>query len=127
MLFLPDYLREAFAKAEIIDAQGQHRPMVSKTHVIEAAEPDELEKDLWDLLSPLRLGWLIFAITNVITLLGRFQKQAYKGHTAVRIGRIGGLCTLFLGLFLRPSLYMAQLFPALATPFPPGGRDFVLH
>ena len=89
MLFLPDYLREAFAKAEIIDAQGQHRPLVSKTHVIEAAEPDELEKDLWDLLSPLRLGWLIFAITNVITLLGRFQKRAYKGLDILLFGLAG--------------------------------------
>ena len=101
MLFLPDYLREAFAKAEIIDAQGQHRPLVSKTHVIEAAEPDEPEKDLWDLLSPLRLGWLIFAITNVITLLGRFQKQAYKGLDILLFGLAGlaGCVLFFLAFF----------------------------
>ena len=101
MLFLPDYLREAFAKAEIIDAQGQHRPLVSKTHVIEAAEPDELEKDLWDLLSPLRLGWLIFAITNVITLLGRFQKRAYKGLDILLFGLAGlaGCVLFFLAFF----------------------------
>lgn len=101
MLFLPDYLREAFAKAEIIDTQGQHRPLVSKTHVIEAAEPDELEKDLWDLLSPLRLGWLIFAITNVITLLGRFQKRAYKGLDILLFGLAGlaGCVLFFLAFF----------------------------
>ena len=101
MLFLPDYLREAFAKAEIIDAQGQHRPLVSKTHVIEAAEPDEPEKDLWDLLSPLRLGWLIFAITNVITLLGRFQKRAYKGLDILLFGLAGlaGCVLFFLAFF----------------------------
>ena len=101
MLFLPDYLREAFAKAEIIDAQGQHRPLVSKTHVIEADEPDELEKDLWDLLSPLRLGWLIFAITNVITLLGRFQKRAYKGLDILLFGLAGlaGCVLFFLAFF----------------------------
>ena len=101
MLFLPDYLREAFAKAEIIDTQGQHRPLVSKTHVIEAAEPDELEKDLCDLLSPLRLGWLIFAITNVITLLGRFQKRAYKGLDILLFGLAGlaGCVLFFLAFF----------------------------
>ena len=101
MLFLPDYLREAFAKAEIIDAQGQHRPLVSKTHVIEADEPDEPEKDLWDLLSPLRLGWLIFAITNVITLLGRFQKRAYKGLDILLFGLAGlaGCVLFFLAFF----------------------------
>ena len=101
MLFLPDYLREAFAKAEIIDAQGQHRPLVSKTHVIEATEPDEPEKDLWDLLSPLRLGWLIFAITNVITLLGRFQKRAYKGLDILLFGLAGlaGCVLFFLAFF----------------------------
>ena len=101
MLFLPDYLREAFAKAEIIDAQGQHRPLVSKTHVIEAVEPDEPEKDLWDLLSPLRLDWLIFAITNVITLLGRFQKRAYKGLDILLFGLAGlaGCVLFFLAFF----------------------------
>ena len=38
MLFLPDYLREAFAKAEIINAKGQHLPLVNKKQVIQSAD-----------------------------------------------------------------------------------------
>ena len=38
MMFLPDYLREAFSKAEIIDPEGEHRPLVSETQFIEAGE-----------------------------------------------------------------------------------------
>ena len=77
MMFLPDYLREAFSKAEIIDPEGEHRPLVSETQFIEAGDPDEPERDIWDLLTPLRIGWLLFALTNIITTWGYFQGRAY--------------------------------------------------
>ncbi len=101
MMFLPDYLREAFAKAEVIDEQGKRRPLVIETHVIEAGEPDEPEKDFWDLLSPMRLGWLTFALTYVITALGRYQKRAYKGFDILLFGLAGlaGCVLFFLAFF----------------------------
>ena len=101
MMFLPDYLRKAFSKAEIIDTEGQRRPLVSETLVIEAADPDAPEKNIWDLLSPIRLGWLLFAITNIISLLGRFQRRAYKGYDICLFGLAGlaGCVLFFLAFF----------------------------
>ena len=51
MLFLPPYLKEAFAKATITGPDGTIRPLVSETHVIGAGEADEPEKDIWDLFT----------------------------------------------------------------------------
>ena len=101
MMFLPDYLRKAFSKAEIIDNQGQARPLVSETHVIEAADPDIPERDIWDLLTPIRLGWLLFAMTNIITVWGRFQRRAYKGFDIGLFGLAGlaGCVLFFLAFF----------------------------
>ena len=100
MMFLPDYLREAFSKAEIIDPEGEHRPLVSETQLIEAEDPDEPERDIWDLLTPLRLGWLLFALTNIITTWGHFQGRAYKGFDIGLFG-VAGLagCVLFFLAF----------------------------
>lgn len=101
MMFLPDYLREAFSKAEIIDEQGNRRPLVSDIYTIEAGEPDKPEKDFWDFLSPMRLGWLIFALTYVITALGRYQKRAYKELDVLLFGLAGlaGCVLFFLAFF----------------------------
>lgn len=101
MLFLPDYLREAFSKAEIVDSEGQRRPLVSETMVIEAGEPDEPERGIWDLLSPMRLGWLLFAMTCIITTWGNYQKRAYKGFD-ILLFSLAGLagCVLFFLSFL---------------------------
>ena len=101
MMFLPDYLREAFSKAEIIDQKGQRRPLVSETFVIEAADPDTPERDIGDLLSPIRLGWLLFAMTNIITVWRRFQRRAFKGFDIGLFGLAGlaGCVLFFLAFF----------------------------
>ena len=78
MLFLPSYLRDAFSKAEIVDAQGNRRPLVSQTSVIEA-EAEEIEPDLWDTLTPLRLSWLLFLLTMLLSAWGWRTHHALKG------------------------------------------------
>ena len=100
MLFLPSYLRDAFSKAEIVDAQGHRRPLVSQTSVIEA-EAEEIEPDLWDTLTPLRLSWLLFLLTMLLSAWGWRTHHALKGLD-VLLFAVAGLagCVLFFLAFI---------------------------
>lgn len=76
MLFLPPYLKEAFSQATVTDPDGTVRPLVSETHVIEAGEADEPEKDIWDSLTPLVCAWLLLGIVAGITWI-EWRKKRY--------------------------------------------------
>lgn len=67
MMFLPQFLKEAFAHATITAKDKTTRPLVSETLVIKAEKVDERERDIWDTLTPLVCGWILFATILALT------------------------------------------------------------
>ena len=98
MLFLPPYLKEAFAKATITGPDGTIRPLVSETHVIGAGEADEPEKDIWDLFTPLVCAWLLFGIVLGFTWIEWRKKKYFLWVDCVlfSVAGAGGVILFFL-------------------------------
>ncbi len=99
MLFLPPYLKEAFSKATVTDPDGTIRPLVSETRVIEAAEADEPEKDIWDWLTPLACSWLLFGIILAITWIEWRKRRYFQSVNRIlfTVAGAGGVILFFLG------------------------------
>ena len=99
MMFLPDYLREAFSKATVIAPDGTTRPLVSDTQVIGAGEPDEPERDVWDTLTPDRCAWLLFAGVLALTVW-EWRRRRYLlplDCLLFLLAGAGGVVLAFLG------------------------------
>lgn len=82
MMFLPSYLKEAFAAATIIDRQGSERPLVKQTHLTgeeEGIEETSDEPANHPLASPLFAGWLLLA--GIIYVTYRDWKKKSEGRT----------------------------------------------
>lgn len=98
MLFLPLYLKEAFAKAIVTAPDGTVRPLVSETNVIGSGETEEPEKDIWDIFTPLVCGWLLFASVLTITGMEWSRKRYFLPVDCVLFlaGGLGGVILFFL-------------------------------
>ena len=65
------------------------------------AEAEEIEPDLWDTLTPLRLSWLLFLLTMLLSAWGWRTHHALKGLD-VLLFAVAGLagCVLFFLAFI---------------------------
>ena len=117
MLFIPGYLKEAFAKATVTDEQQQTRPLVSKTNII-PSEPNELEKNIWDVFTPLVCAILFFLIIAGLTFLEWKNKKHFLTVDCIVFGLAGtaGLVLFYLSFIsthpcIWPNWSMLWLHP----------------
>ncbi len=97
MMFLPFYLKEAFANASIIDKEGNKRPLIKATEVIESDAPAE-DFQTSVLTSPLLVGWLLFACIALLTYANWRKKSDGRFINAVLffIAGIAGVVLFFI-------------------------------
>ncbi len=98
MMFLPEYLRDAVSGAIIMAPDGTTRPLVKRTQVIEAAEPDDPEKSVWDWLTPTACAWILFALIAALTVT-EWRKEGYflaVDCALFLLAGIGGVIMFFL-------------------------------
>ena len=99
MMFLPSYLKEAFSRAVVTRPDGSIRALVSETNLIEAVEPDEPEKDIWDILTPNLCAWLFLGIFLALTGI-EWHRRAYFPPADILLFLLagaGGIVIAFLG------------------------------
>ncbi len=77
MLFLPPYLKEAFSTATIINKKGEERSLINKTNIIESGETNEIEKDIWDIFTPITTAWILFICIFYITFYEWHKKRYF--------------------------------------------------
>ncbi len=114
MFFLPEYLKEAVAKAHIIGEDGTSRPLVRHTEVIES-EPDEAETE-W--ITPMFCAILLLLITSGLTYYEWRYHKSCLGLDIV-LFLVAGLsgCILFFLSFISehpctcPNYTMVWLHP----------------
>ena len=75
MMFLPDYLKEAFAKATILSANGEKRQLVEET-IVNGEGEEETEESENSFLTPLWVCWSLFGILFATTII-EWRKQTY--------------------------------------------------
>jgi len=92
--FLPDYMFESFARAEI-QGDGPARPLVKSTGVI--LEFPKTEKSM-ETLNPYWIFWLIAIIFTAITFIGFKKKRLFIGFDLALFGILGiiGLVVTYL-------------------------------
>ncbi|EJW94718.1 hypothetical protein, membrane, partial [gut metagenome] len=95
MMFLPEYLREAFANSSIKDNAGNIRPIVKETTVIDAIEADETNRDIWDILTPYVCSWLMFAVVALITF-SEWKRKIYISITDFLLFFIAGISGIII-------------------------------
>ena len=99
MMFLPSYLKEAFSRAVVTRPDGSIRALVGETNLIEAVEPDEPEKDIWDILTPNLCAWLFLGIFLALTGI-EWHRRAYFPPADILLFLLagaGGIVIAFLG------------------------------
>jgi len=75
--FLPDYMQEAFARAEVQRDIRGIRPLVKETNIILDFPPAQPKS--WGLFNPYVLLWLLAILFGAITYLGYRRKRLYIG------------------------------------------------
>ncbi|MDN3204834.1 Lnb N-terminal periplasmic domain-containing protein [Algoriphagus sediminis] len=75
--FLPDYMQEAFARAEVQRDIRGIRPLVKETNIILDFPPAQPKS--WGLFNPYVLLWLLAILFGTITYLGYRRKRLYIG------------------------------------------------
>lgn len=79
MMFLPNYLKDALEKATLSGKTGDERPLIVKTTLIKAVEPDKEEIDLLDdVFTPLVCGWILFFIVLFLTCREKKKRKYYR-------------------------------------------------
>lgn len=76
MMFLPPYLKEAFAKATVKNPDGTERKLVAETNVIRAGETEQPEKDIWNIFTPIVCSLLLFVLILALTFI-EWRKKRY--------------------------------------------------
>lgn len=74
-MFLPDYLYEAYEKAEIQTENGSWKPLVRKQQVLFRASPAEIQPGG---IGPTLASWLFFLVIAAITVLQWFRRRAFR-------------------------------------------------
>lgn len=90
MMFLPFYLEKELSRATIDSADGSVRPLVSETHVVEAAEVDTDESSVWSVLTPLVCAWILFAVVAGLSYI-EWRKRKYFRLLDVLLFTVAGL------------------------------------
>jgi len=102
MMFLPEYVKQEFLPATILYEDGEQIPLVEKTNITEAMVFDDEESSIWNtLLTPLVCGWILFAITILLTGYGALKGKSFRGLDVLLFG-IAGIagCVLFFLCFV---------------------------
>ena len=110
MMFLPSYLKEAFSRAVVTRPDGSIRALVGETNLIEAVEPDEPEKDIWDVLTPNLCAWLFFGIFLALTGI-EWHRRAYFPPADILLFLLagaGGIVIAFLGFISEHPEYICH-------------------
>lgn len=91
-MFLPDYIEQGMAQAQLITARG-HKPLVQETiHTVKAEEAPPSEKTFF---TPTLCGWFLFALTLLLSVAARFGRFSLRGFDLSLMILSG-----FLGWFL---------------------------
>lgn len=73
MMFAPFYLKDFLAKAQLKNAQGMERPLVSsEDHIIQSPQQTSTEETP----SPLQTAFLLFTIVTIATAYGIFRRKS---------------------------------------------------
>ncbi|MEG1544930.1 MAG: DUF4105 domain-containing protein [Tannerellaceae bacterium] len=96
-LFLPQYLRQAFAKATITTPDGTSRPLVAETTIISEADPEKAEYDA-GIFTPLLCSTLFCLLIAAITLWEWRHRSYYRLVDCVLffIAGLAGVVLFFL-------------------------------
>lgn len=121
MMFAPNYLKEAFANAKIVN-ESETKPLVCSTERVVNAVP-EGEKEGYR-LTPLGCTILIFILTAIATIYGIKNKKGLWGVDLVlfSISGIAGCVLAFLALFSQHPAVSANY---LLFVFHPGQLIFL--
>ncbi|MHA7131273.1 lipoprotein N-acyltransferase Lnb domain-containing protein [Algoriphagus namhaensis] len=94
--FLPDYMEQAFARAEIV-GDGPTRPLVKESRVLMEFPPAQASS--WGLLNPYVLTWVIAIAFGIVTFLGFKRGRLYLGWDVGLFGLLGILGVLIFLLW----------------------------
>lgn len=73
MMFAPFYLKDFLAKAQLKNAQGMERPLVSsEDHIIQSPQQTSTE----EAPSPLQTAFLLFTIVTIATAYGIYRRKS---------------------------------------------------
>lgn len=73
MMFAPFYLKDFLAKAQLKNAQGMERPLVSsEDHIIQSPQQTSTEETP----SPLQTAFLLFTIVTIATAYGIYRRKS---------------------------------------------------
>lgn len=73
MMFAPFYLKDFLAKAQLKNAQGMERPLVSsEDHIIQSPQQTSTE----EAPSPLQTAFLLFTIVTIVTAYGIYRRKS---------------------------------------------------
>lgn len=73
MMFAPFYLKDFLAKAQLKNAQGMERPLVSsEDHIIQSPQQTSTEETS----SPLQTAFLLFTIVTIATAYGIYRRKS---------------------------------------------------
>ncbi|WP_321330675.1 DUF4105 domain-containing protein [uncultured Bacteroides sp.] len=78
-MFIPDYLQQSFASANIIDKNGNTRKLVVKTTSLIPNHAELFDNNRFHLFTPLQTSLLLFIITGGITIYGLKKKKILWG------------------------------------------------
>ena len=95
--FLPQYMEEAFARAEI-QGDGPTRPLVKES--LSILDFGEKEKSM-GLMNPYLLFWVVAILFTAITFIGFKKKKLFLGFDLALFGLLGiiGLVLAYLWIF----------------------------
>ena len=88
MLFIPGYLKDAFSKGTITNEDQEVRPLVKETRTI-AAAPNELERNMWDIFTPMVCASLFFILIASLTFMEWKQKKYFLTIDCIVFGVAG--------------------------------------
>ena len=102
MMFIPFYLDDAIASAQIVN-DGDERPLVSEGALLISCDdnPSTGTTGFWDILTPIRTALLLFILTAAATIYGIRKNKSFWGIDIIWFGTAGiaGCILAFLALF----------------------------
>lgn len=109
MMFLPEYVKQEFTKATVVNPDGKERLLIQETHVTQALISNDEERSIWDtIFTPLVCGWILFVVIAFLTFVGFRKKRQFRGIDIIlfAIAGIAG-CVLFFLCFIseHPSIW----------------------
>ncbi|MDR0976903.1 MAG: DUF4105 domain-containing protein, partial [Prevotellaceae bacterium] len=101
MMFVPFYVHDYFATAQIADDDGTLRPLVSSDDVIVETHRPDNKTWLRQFTTPNKMAWLLFLLVTGFTLWGLWRKRSFWALDMLLFGMAGiaGCLIAFLVFF----------------------------